>query len=255
MKGPSSQTKNLAYAIIADKSPSHCGYYDQHEGVKILSWSSELYGHGVMDRYLDSILYMTDTSAALNGAKLILFAPPDDRKDQSSGNEKLVKMQLELQNERAKSFVHKIMHGDCHQPFRVVAAGALAEVEAALKCQDFLQSWVVTFADEGWDAIPLMHRELIKFLWHPHARLATELFPPTLLVWGSPSHRSATPMGPSLKEQYERHLHVKFCTDLDEVFATFRMPNQTMEEDFEATLAKSQEIPPSPNKAEDPPSP
>jgi len=88
-QGPSSappprfspQTKNLAYAIINDKSPAHSQYYDQHEGartwpsggrtdqpvgapspmpppqgVKFMTWPSRLYGFGAMDRYLDSIL-------------------------------------------------------------------------------------------------------------------------------------------------------------------------------------------------------
>lgn len=45
-QGPSSaspprfspQTKNLAYAIINDKSPAHSQYYDQHEGARL--WPS-----------------------------------------------------------------------------------------------------------------------------------------------------------------------------------------------------------------------
>ena len=222
MKGTTSRTKNLAYAIIADKSPSHCAYYDQHEGVKILTWDSSLYGHGVMDRYMDSILCMTDTSAALSGAKLILFLPPREGTERSSGKEKLLKIQLELANETRKSFVQNVMHRDCYLPYQVVVAETLAEVEAALKKQDFLQSYVVTFADEGWKSIPLTHLELLQFLWHPHARLATELYPPTLLVWGSRSNfNKDTPGGLSLKERYERHLHVKFCANLDDVFAAF----------------------------------
>eukprot|EP00668_Euglena_longa_P001367 GGOE01001620.1.p1 GENE.GGOE01001620.1~~GGOE01001620.1.p1 ORF type:complete len:1871 (-),score=629.58 GGOE01001620.1:50-5662(-) len=236
MKKHSPDTKNLAYAIINDKSSAHCGYYDQHEGVKFLTWPTSEYGYGVMDRYLDSLLNMTDTSAALSGAKIILFSPPDDGTLHGSTNQNLMKLKVELDREKKMTQVFKVMPKYYYQDFQLISTETLSEVEQALKADDFLQSWVVIFADPEWDSIPMMHRELIHFLWHPHARLNTTVYPPTLLVWADekqvdakvdvqPDAAPRTCSALPLKEQYENNLHVQFCTSLPEVLAKFRRVN------------------------------
>mmetsp|Transcript_11678 Transcript_11678/g.21125 ORF Transcript_11678/g.21125 Transcript_11678/m.21125 type:complete len:171 (-) Transcript_11678:139-651(-) len=156
-------------------------------------------------------------------SKVILFSPPNQ--DGGPSDQNVMKLKVQLDSDLANSRVYKNMKKDYYQNFSLLVCESQAEVERALKQDDFLQSWIVIFANEHWDSIPMMHRELINTLWHPHSRLETKVYSPMLIVWGYPNHmgRSQTWGGPlPLKDQYESNLHVTFCTTLEEVVAQFR---------------------------------
>lgn len=72
---------------------SHVEYYSDHEGVEMLTWKSAQHGFGIMDRYMESILRMTNISAALSCAKVILFNSSSDKSDDriSTSTERMMK--------------------------------------------------------------------------------------------------------------------------------------------------------------------
>eukprot|EP00996_Jenningsia_fusiforme_P001076 NODE_1983_length_1338_cov_24.354538_g1800_i0.p1 GENE.NODE_1983_length_1338_cov_24.354538_g1800_i0~~NODE_1983_length_1338_cov_24.354538_g1800_i0.p1 ORF type:complete len:282 (-),score=41.02 NODE_1983_length_1338_cov_24.354538_g1800_i0:302-1147(-) len=229
MKDHSPKTDILAYAIMPDQTVSFCHYYDKHEGVKVLTWEFKAYGFGVADRFMETLLDMTETGAALSNSKIIFLSTPADFAGgisaRTTDNELKLKTHL---TQAEKSLVFERMP-NLYRKFKFIQCTSLSEVERSLKLNDFLQSWVVVFVDERWNTIPTLHRDLMDFLWHPHARLAeaTHDYPTTLLAWGCKEHlESSKPGVASLKQQYECYLHVKFCTDYREILDQIRRVNR-----------------------------
>eukprot|EP00906_Rhabdomonas_costata_P038796 RCo054904 len=220
-------TSTMAYAIINDKDKSHCTHYQQHEGVTFLTWDTKRYGFGVVDRYLGSLLKMTELSAALSGAKVILYQPTQ-MAGKPGMSENMVTLSTELERE-LKSPLYTTFPEDYFQKFQLETAYRLAEVEKHLLNDNFLQGWVVIFVDPDRDCMPTLHRELIQFLWHPHAHLrphgagTEQAFSPILLVWGHLKHtlpRSGATK--TLKEEYEQNPNIRFCTTKEQILNEFR---------------------------------
>eukprot|EP01007_Sphenomonas_quadrangularis_P000709 NODE_155_length_1968_cov_109.811881_g114_i0.p1 GENE.NODE_155_length_1968_cov_109.811881_g114_i0~~NODE_155_length_1968_cov_109.811881_g114_i0.p1 ORF type:complete len:498 (+),score=228.13 NODE_155_length_1968_cov_109.811881_g114_i0:48-1496(+) len=234
MKKSSSMLEPLAYAIIPDKRDVHTEYYATHEGVQFLSWDTGKYGFGVMDRYLDCLLRLTDVGAALSSAKVLLFIP-DENEDgvEDMNNSDIMSLHLDLLRAQQSPVFQKIK--ERYFPFQLLKVSTLHEVEAALKKDDFIHSYVIIFCEPAYGppgppSIPSLHKELISILWHPFSYLNTAVYPTSLLVLG----RNLEPDQPAyerqqlLKKQYESHLHVTFCTTAKEVQRQFSQASTRM---------------------------
>eukprot|EP01002_Notosolenus_urceolatus_P014485 NODE_602_length_1929_cov_4.713298_g481_i0.p1 GENE.NODE_602_length_1929_cov_4.713298_g481_i0~~NODE_602_length_1929_cov_4.713298_g481_i0.p1 ORF type:complete len:396 (+),score=116.72 NODE_602_length_1929_cov_4.713298_g481_i0:560-1747(+) len=263
MKKSSGMEEPLAYAIIPDKKQVHKEYYATHEGVQFFSWDSSRYGFGMMDRFLDCILRMSDPGAALAFSKVVIFVPDDSGAEDPeaatksdaaaesavAGQTELTSLELQLKNaERSKVFT---LLKDTYSPFGMRKVSTLHEVEDALKAEDFIRSYVVIYTDVTLCSVtnneelrlPALHRELLGMLWHPFSYLNTSMHPTTVIVLtASPTEMAATSekteevcqeQFDKLKTLYEAFLNVRVCTTASDVLWQVSMTSTSLQREAE----------------------
>ena len=86
-----------------------------------------MHGFGALDRYLESLLCMTQLTAALSMAKVLLFNAHSEVPDN------FTRLYQELDKERTDSIVWKTMHKDYIKPFVLVFTLAVCVMLTAVR--------------------------------------------------------------------------------------------------------------------------